>query len=330
MILGCDRSGADKLPQQNDDFPAVVELGELDVMTSTQLTAMQDEIRSTIRNGGTPAPSEWCDSSADLPRESVGDRLQADGNKLCHYGQLGVAQIGETGGATFTFQGTGAAVCLIVDPETVYWNQSVARESPRIEYSYPELEEDDGDIDLFAGLSAYYTGSPGIELGNFRGFYTDSLGNQTEIEYGLCTINGSNDTIARAGRGTAEFCTIDTANTEGIEHTVVLETWSVPLNDGVVSYGVALVSGRCSDVNECTLLAESLDFDNVPKECTPQLEAAFCERRELATFCCVHPDMCGEDVTDIQCNEIFDEYDVRNAGELRDVYCDEAGKCCDP
>ena len=83
----------------------------------------------------------------------------------------------------------------------MFWNQSVAADNARTNYSYPDLEEDDGDIDMFAGLSAYYTGSPGVEIGDFTGFYPDSLGNQIEIEYGLCTqVGAQGQDDSHAGR----------------------------------------------------------------------------------------------------------------------------------
>ena len=123
---------------------------------------------------------------------------------MCYYGLLGQAPAGVKGGATFTFRGTGEDVCVIVDPETVFWNASVAASNPNLPYAYNDLEEDDGDIDLFAGLSSYYTGSPGIELGDFKGFYTDSLGKEIEIEYGECIQYGPvRDEQCTAGRAAA-------------------------------------------------------------------------------------------------------------------------------
>ena len=197
-LIGCDRSGLDKVPQPNDAYPSVVEIGQIEVMTLDQYNALAGE--------GSGA-STWCnETSSGLDREVVGDRDQEDELPLCYYGQVGLAEIGgDIGGATFTFEGTGGDVCLVVDPETVFWNQSVAADNARTNYSYPDLEEDDGDIDMFAGLSAYYTGSPGVEIGDFTGFYTDSLGNQIEIEYGLCTqVGAQNQDDSHAGRGTAD------------------------------------------------------------------------------------------------------------------------------
>ena len=124
---------------------------------------------------------------------------------------------------------------------------------------------------MFAGLSSYYTGSPGLEIGDFKGIYTDSLGNKVEIEYGECVQSSQYTANAHAGRGAAEFCTIDTNNRVGVEYTVVLESFSIPLDDGSLSFGVAVLEGSCSDytINECLIPGESLvasrDDEGVPK-----------------------------------------------------------------
>ena len=47
-FLGCDRSGDDLIPQPNGDFDAVIEIGELGVMTPAKLS----EFRSS--GGGAP------------------------------------------------------------------------------------------------------------------------------------------------------------------------------------------------------------------------------------------------------------------------------------
>ncbi len=320
-LVGCDRSGLDKVPQPNDAHPAVVEIGQLEVMTLEQYNAMASE---------GSAASTWCnDTSPTLDRSEVGEREQESDLPLCYYGQVGLAEIGgDVGGATFTFEGTGGKVCLVVDPETVYWNQAVSADNPRDNYSYPDLEEDDGDLDMFAGLSAYYTGSPGVEIGDFTGFYTDSLGNQIEIEYGLCAQGGAQgQTDSHSGRATAEYCTIDTTNYPGVEFTVVLETFSVPLDDGLLSFGVMAREGSCSGITECSMMGESLNEDGTVRDCTPQLEAAFCGQQTLESFCCVHPDMCGEDASIDECESALDEAGVSNLDELESVFCD-ANSCC--
>ncbi len=321
LLVGCDRSGLDKVPQPNEAFPAVVEVGQLEVISASQY--------STLEEQGAGAYS-WCDSSGSVERDTVGDRDQAEGLPLCYYGQVGTSEIGGGGGATFTFEGTGGQVCLVVDPETVFWNQSVAADNARANYSYPDVEADDGDMDMFAGLSAYYTGSPGVEIGDFTGFYTDSQGNEIEIEYGLCNQTGAqSQSDAHAGRGTAEYCTINTANYVGVEFTVVLETFSVPLDDGILSFGAMVLDGPCAGIDECTLPAESLEIEGGVRECTPNLEAAYCGQNTLEAFCCLHPDMCGEDATIDECESAFEEYDVNNLDDLRATFCSSTNLCCD-
>jgi len=293
---GCDRSGTNVLPQPNLDFPAVVEVGNLEVISSSQLVELQSQ-GYNVR--------EWCDNSGTVARETVGNRQQAEGEPLCYYGVVGMTEIGQRGGVTFTFNGTGDDVCLIVDPETVFWNQSVDLDQPRANYAYPDVEEDDGDVDMFAGLSAYYNGSPGVEIGDFTGFYTDSLGAEISIEYGECFQAGAQTGMnnAHSGRATTEYCGLDTVNRENVEYTVVLETFSVPMDDGVLSFAAVVVDGGCSGIspNECTLSGESLNPDTNranqnTRSCTVELEESFCQGQgALLGFCCNYPDMCGED-----------------------------------
>lgn len=300
QLFACDRSGDDLIPQPSEDLPAVIDVGRLAVMSAEQLGELQAEASGA---------KAWCDSSAD-----------DEGNPYCYYGVLGQARAGVKGGATFTFKGTGEKVCVLTDPETVFWNTAVAEINPNDIYSYADLEEDDGDIDLFGGLSSYYTGSPGVELGDFRGQYTDSLGNVVEIEYGECFQFGAQTGMnnAHAGRATVEYCTINTENREGKLYTVVLETFSVPLDDGALGFGAAVVQGSCSDfiLNECTLYGEGLAVDRdssgvaisddkggvqaTTRACTVQLERAACDG-QLLPFCCAHPAMCGEDADLSQC-----------------------------
>jgi hypothetical protein len=319
LALGCDRSGDELVPQPNPDFDPVIEIGKLNTITEAQLL----ELRSAGADG-----KEWCDASID-----------GTGNRNCFYGILGQAEVGIKGGAMLTFDGTGGDVCIIVDPETVFWNQAVAATDPEPRYSYPDVEEDDGDIDLFAGMSAYYTGSPGIDVGDFKGFYTDSLGNQIEIEYGECFQFGAQSGMnnAHAGRAAVEYCTINTANREGVEYTAVLESFSVPLDDAGLGFGVVLLEGACTDysINECTIYGDSLvelrDGNKVRKDddgfieaevrsCTLELERASCEGK-LLEFCCLHPDMCGEDVSEEVCLPIATELETFCDNPDNSRYC---------
>ena len=322
--VACDRSGDDLIPQPSEDLPAVIDIGEMAVLSPDQLVTLQAEGASS---------KSWCDSNAD-----------SEGHPYCFYGVVGQAEAGVKGGATFTFRGTGEEVCVITDPETVFWNTAVAEINPNDNYSYADLEEDDGDIDLFGGLSSYYSGSPGVELGSFQGQYTDSLGNIVEIEYGECFQYGAQTGMnnAHAGRASVEYCTINTENREGKLYTVVLESFSIPLDDGALGFAAAVVEGSCSDyvLNECTLYGEGLavtrDADGVaiseengrvdssPRSCTVQLERAACDG-SLLPFCCEHPAMCGEDADRDQCNS-----EAVTAEPLADnlkcpTYCDDYG-----
>lgn len=321
-LVACDRSGDDLIPQPNGEFPAVIDIGELAILTPAQLQELRAE--------GSGAKA-WCDNNLD-----------SEGRQHCFYGILGQAEAGIKGGATFTFRGNGDRVCIVVDPETVFWNTSVANVNPEDQYSYSDLEEDDGDIDLFAGLSSYYTGSPGVELGNFRGFYTDSLGNSVEIEYGECFQYGAQTGMnnAHAGRAAAEYCAINTSNREDKLYTVVLESFSIPLDDGAMGFGAMVLQGGCSDyvIDECTLYGEGLTerrdtdgeiivsettglADAFAKTCTVQLEQASCNGY-LQQFCCEYKYMCGEDADVDMCDSLAEplpaEYDCPS-------YCDAYG-----
>jgi hypothetical protein len=176
-------------------------------------------------------------------------------------------------------------------------------------------------MDLFVGLSSYYTGSPGIELGDFQGLYTDSLGRQIEIEYNECTQVGALDqTDAHAGRGTVEYCAIDTSGLAGIEYTVVSETFSTPIDDGTLSFALLVAEGACTKVaagagvTECTLMGES------PIEGSTDMEIAYCES-SLAEFCCTHPDLCGEDPPEGFCDDLVEDGDIAK-------YCDAHPEAC--
>jgi len=315
-LASCDRSGTDLLPNPGDQFSPVIEAGKLHVLSAAELQEFQ----------ASSDPKTWCAQTDET------------GALRCLFDQVGPPDAGVRGGATYTFNGTGDYVCLIVDPETVFWNQSIAREGRDEDYSYPDMEADDGDMDMFAGLSTYYTGSPGIELGDFKGYYTDSLGREISIEYGECRMRGSPQseiTNAHAGRATPEWCDIDTQQREGIEYTVVLDTFSVPLDDGVLSFVAMAVDGRCSSIDspqgvtECTVMGESLDPDGGYRSCASTMEYASCatslesdfgaDWTPLKAFCCANPGMCGQSPPEDIC-----------FGFDRDTFCAaEPDYCCD-
>lgn len=280
VMVACDRDGSDFVPQPDPDHPGVLELGELAVIEPSELSGL------------TP--------------EACGD---TDGERRCIYAQVGTSSSDVQGGVTYTFLGTGEPVCLIVDPEAVFWNQSISPTEPDPAYGYPDNPRDDGDIDMFAGLSSYYNGSPGVELGDFEGIYTDSLGNSVTIEYGECNQTGRlGQDDAHGGRGAPEYCQIATSGREGVQFTVVLKTFSTPLDDGVMSFAAVAVNGKCRElgIDECTLADEALDPESgAPRDGYAGLEAAFCNN-EQATYCCDNPDMCGDDPPVDFCESISD------------------------
>lgn len=211
LLVGaaCDYSGDFLFGGAVEGVPGVVDLGEL-----------------------TPAT---IDNTVDLQVATV-------------YSEVGPTGTAEQGGVTFTFRGTGGHVCVWVDPELVFWNQSVAARRPVGDYAYPDNVFDDGDLDLYAGLAAYYTGSPGEKIGDFKVRYQDSLGNPVEIELNECGIAGLNEsTGGHAGRGAPEYCTL--FNTQpGVDYLVLMATWSTPLDDDRLGYGVVLANGTCADL----------------------------------------------------------------------------------
>jgi len=315
-LMGCDRDAKDLVPVPDDAFPGVIEIGELAIVTKEEFNLLNGYVEDN------PIPV--------VRQENCTER--EDGTLRCFYGQLGQTELGEKGGATFTFTGNGEEICLVVDPETVFWAQSVKPGENRVkEYAYPDFYNDDGDLDLFSGLSSYYTGSPGVELGDFKGFYTDSLGQQVEIEYGECFQTGARTGMndAHAGRATVEYCAIDTDQREGIQYTVMLETVSVPLDDGIMSFGAVVLEGRCTRLGptECTIRGESLDpISGDKRYCTEQLEQAQCDK-QLGPFCCANPGMCGDDFAPGDaCEE--EVYDIEGLTHTRDEWCDATGLCC--
>ncbi len=273
-LTACDRDGRQYIAFEDADVPGVTHLGELEIM-------------------------------------SVNDFVDNDTRKeKTLYTELGSAGPGKFGGATVTFTATGETVCIMVDPESVFWNQSVSKEGPDSRYTWPDNYRDDGDIDIDVGLTAYYTGSPGYEMGDFAAIYEDSLGNETRLEFNECYMPGySSTTDAHAGRASLEYCDIDTTLHPQKSYTIVLNTFSLPLDDSVLSFGVLAVEGECRDagtaaglaeagINECLIKGESREYDEdsdtwVEREDFQGLEEAFCTGN-MAEYCNVHPQMCGD------------------------------------
>ncbi len=265
LAPACDRSNRDYIQAMNPDFPPVIHLGELPVIP---LADFQD-------------PS-----------------LRPD---LVTYAILGPPDVASFGGATYTFIGTGGTVCLLVDPEAAFWNQSVSVLSPVEAFAWADNYDDDGDLDMEAGLSAYYTGSPGLEMGDFSAVYEDSLGVEVRIEFNECLqADYYGESGSHAGRATLEFCDIDTSQHPGREYTVALNTYAIPQDDDLLSFGVAVVDGPCTSVpgpgealDECLIPGEAMDENLQTLDWFPELEAAICANNP-ASFCEAHPDHCGD------------------------------------
>jgi hypothetical protein len=167
------------------------------------------------------------------------------------YGEVGPTGTTLPGGITFNFIGDGGSVCIFVDPEIVSWNQSVSEGDPIRNFSLPDNIYDDGDIDLSGGLSVYYTGTPGQRIGNFEVPFRDPLGNifvQNLVECDITSdVTGTSN--VHAGRAVPESCTIDNT-VEGVSYTIVMQTFSVPIDDNRLGYGLLVTRGACDEFNE--------------------------------------------------------------------------------
>jgi len=169
---------------------------------------------------------------------------------------LGASEVGagSFSGATFTFEGTGSRVCIIVDPQSV-WRDDL-QVSDGGESTNPFMNDyphDDGDIDLLGGLASFYTGTPGVEMGDFFGSFPDSNGVERAIDLNLCLMQDRNgSTGGTAGRATPEWC--DFVTDEGTTYMGVLLVFSVPVDDDRLRYALEVRDGACpQNINECTL-----------------------------------------------------------------------------
>jgi len=98
-LSSCDRKGTDYLPQPVGDYPSVLDIGSLGIMTKAQF----EEFRQMRHEGLTPpgevatdegtafvSPLEWCRDPANF---------DADGNPVCYFGQVSGSVSGVGGGA---------------------------------------------------------------------------------------------------------------------------------------------------------------------------------------------------------------------------------------
>ncbi len=186
-----------------------------------------------------PSPIEGVPGIQHLGTITPIDPLNDDIAANTIYGEIGPTGSTALGGLTFEFIGTNAPVCVWVDPETAYWNQSVARSGRNKSYREPDNIFDDGDLDVFGGQSVFYTGTPGSEMGQFQIRYTDPLGEIVPIDFIECSTYG--------GRGAPEACQF-TLTTLGVRYTVVLDAWSTPLDDNRLGFGLIVSQGTCANL----------------------------------------------------------------------------------
>ena len=219
-----------------------------------------------------PLLQNYDDESGGLFTADVDDldqsdlRPEVDGDTFI--GSLAASDIGSGAysGATFTFDGIGERVCVIVDPQSV-WRDDLQL-APGDDGSLEEtinpymndFPHDDGDVDLLAGLASFYTGTPGVEVGDFFVSFPDSNGVERAIDLNLCLMQDTHgNTGGTAGRATPEWCDFETE--EGVTYMGVLQVFSVPVNDDRLRYARQIRSGACPPtVDECTLRG---DYDEL-------------------------------------------------------------------
>jgi hypothetical protein len=183
------------------------------------------------------------------------------------YAEVGPARTTGYGGVTFDIVGTGDPICVWVDPEVAFWNEAIAARPAEDDkkWAYPDNVFDDGDLDLFIGLSVYYTGSPGETIGDFVVQYEDSLGNVVPVSLADCPNRF----------GPVDWCTLPSTQV-GVSYTVLLRTWSTPLDDDRLAFGLLVANGSCESlqttvlgatgdvVEECLITGEAITPDGLP------------------------------------------------------------------
>lgn len=263
------------------------------------------QLTSSVLVVGLGAALFGCDASGDRFRPQVSDVPAVQDLGVLPTDEVVYGQIGASAdptiisGATFQIVGTGGPICIVVDPEAVYWSQSMSPgASSRNDYLYFDRVNDDGDLDLDVGLTAYYTGSPNVQLGDFKATYTDDLGQDHTLEFNECIQYNAFGEPAHAGRANVEFCTIDTDQRAGVLFTAQLKGFSLPIDDSILNYAVLVLpleeGESCESAlspDECTLpdevnLGGAEDKDSL----FPDLEAAYCESspNSLNDFCEEH------------------------------------------
>lgn len=249
--VGCDRTG-DEFRPTITDVAAIRHLGDMRVIPADAFD-QPEEI------------SGW--QAYDPAWTTVAE----DGKASVRYEQLGAPEnVGIYGGATATFTATGGKVCVVADPEMIFWAQSRKPLAAGDAYLYADQPEDDGDVDMQVGLTAAYSGSPGVSIGEFEVAYTDAAGVEHSIPANDCSISGFQGAVdVHAGRGAVEACEVNTGGHQGASYTILLKTFVLPVDDSILNFGLAVFEGECIDVpqrygkdatgaGECTLAAENL------------------------------------------------------------------------
>lgn len=244
LVAGCDISSEFLMERPIEDVPGLVDLGTIVPVTAT--------------------------SPVQIAAGTI-------------YGELGPTGTALPGGLTFSFVGTGSSVCVWVDPELLSWSQSVSPTTPAEQWQFPDNIYDDGDLDLGVGLTAFYNGTPGELMGDFEVRFEDSLGNQVPVDLVECTIFSSvtGTTGSHGGRGAPEYCTVPDTS-PGVSYSVAMETWSLPIDDKRLGYGLIVADGSCQDLKdnagagrdllleECLITGESI----LPNEAQGERAAA--------------------------------------------------------
>lgn len=262
VLAGCYDSGGEFMPAVTN-VPAIIDLGELQ-----------------------PIPADvWKDGSFD-PRDPASGVV---------YAQVGAdVDPAVVGGATFSFRGNGTPICVVMDPETVFWSRVLNASSTGFEYD--DSYADDSDLDMDVGLTAYYTGSPGVEIGDFNGEYTDPSGITHVLAANECVQGGYTGDSVHPGRGSVESCPISTDQRAGISFTGMVRTFQLPNDDSIANFALAVFEVPGGDRAACTTLSVG--------ECTfpdehglgvgddrSEVEQAFCGgARKLNDYCAEHLD----------------------------------------
>ncbi len=332
-----------KGPDGNALVPVELDLGEMAAMRDriAELDAITDR---------TPAEdAELAQLEDDLVAMREASRQVARDATI--YAEIGPNSEPFPSGATFEFIGNGGDVCAFVDPEFIFWNQSVSQSAPDPQFRFPDNPYDDGDLDLRAGLSVYYRGTPGLRMGGFEVQYTDELGNGVAIDLVACMVGEPTDQNQEphSGRAHVEYCTI--RNTQpGVSYTVALEAFSLPRDDGRLSFGVLLANGPCdgaadsvvglmapvgagnTGVNqECVIVGESLPPEGEGKlfygyaegrswEGSEEFEQLFCEGGTGVL------EYCRNEISELRAQGLTCDYTGQDGDPERHCFCGDRTK----